>query len=75
MDLGFGFFDDDGLCFFCSVCFLFVLAFFGVLYPYGRGIISTSLVVLFVLTAPVAGYSAASFFGKFSETGWVSSFV
>ncbi|KVI00070.1 Nonaspanin (TM9SF) [Cynara cardunculus var. scolymus] len=38
------------------VCLLFVLAFFGVVYPYSRGIISTSLVVFFILTAPVAGY-------------------
>ncbi|KAI3826389.1 hypothetical protein L1987_00437 [Smallanthus sonchifolius] len=52
------------------ICLLFVLSFFGVLYPYSRGIISTSLVVLFILTAPVAGYSATSFFGQFFETGW-----
>nr|XP_043610594.1 transmembrane 9 superfamily member 5-like [Erigeron canadensis] len=52
------------------ICLLFVLAFFGIIYPYSRGTISTSIVLFFILTAPVAGYSAASFFGQFSETGW-----
>ncbi|KAI3738612.1 hypothetical protein L2E82_28649 [Cichorium intybus] len=52
------------------VCFLFLLAFFGVIYPYSRGIISTSVVVFFILTAPISGYTSASFFAQFSETGW-----
>ncbi|XP_076911675.1 transmembrane 9 superfamily member 5-like [Bidens hawaiensis] len=52
------------------LCLLFVLAFFGVLYPYGRGVISTSLVIFFILTAPIAGYNATSFFCQFYETGW-----
>ncbi|KAL4560782.1 hypothetical protein LXL04_032936 [Taraxacum kok-saghyz] len=55
---------------FTIVCFLFLLAFFGVVYPYSRGTISTSLVVFFILTSPIAGYTSASFFGQFSETGW-----
>ncbi|KAL7617505.1 transmembrane 9 superfamily member 5 [Lactuca sativa] len=55
---------------FTIVCFLFLLAFFGVIYPYNRGIISTSLVVFFILTSPIAGYTSASFFSQFSETGW-----
>ncbi|KAI3511901.1 hypothetical protein L1887_19061 [Cichorium endivia] len=52
------------------VCFLFLLSFFGVIYPYSRGIISTSVVVFFILTAPISGYTSASFFAQFSETGW-----
>ncbi|KAI7727155.1 hypothetical protein M8C21_029990 [Ambrosia artemisiifolia] len=52
------------------ICLLFMLAFFGVLYPYSRGTISTSLMVFFILTAPVAGYGASSFYSQFFETGW-----
>lgn len=52
------------------ISFLFVLAFLGVLYPYNRGALSTSLVAIYVLTAPAAGYSAASFYGQFAETAW-----
>ncbi|KAL8204778.1 hypothetical protein R6Q57_010401 [Mikania cordata] len=52
------------------ICMLFILAFLGFLYPYSRGVISTSLVVFSILTSPVAGYSATSFFCQFSEIGW-----
>ncbi|MFS7908061.1 putative nonaspanin (TM9SF) [Helianthus anomalus] len=52
------------------ICLLFLLAFVGVLYPYSRGTISTSLVLFSILTAPIAGYNASSFFGQFFETGW-----
>ncbi|KAK9279648.1 hypothetical protein L1049_013328 [Liquidambar formosana] len=53
--------------------FLFVLTFLGVLYPYNRGALCTSLVVIYTLTSVVAGYTAASFHNQFSETGWERS--
>lgn len=55
-----------------SVCILFLLAFFGVLYPYNRGALLTSLVLVYALTSVVGGYTSAAFHNQFSETGWVS---
>ncbi|XP_059627619.1 transmembrane 9 superfamily member 5 [Cornus florida] len=55
------------------VCFLFVMAFVGVLYPYNRGALCSSFVVIYTLTSAVAGYSSASFYNQFSETGWERS--
>ncbi|KAH7561235.1 hypothetical protein ACOSQ2_016349 [Xanthoceras sorbifolium] len=57
------------------VCILFVLAFLGFLYPYNRGLLSTSLVFIYTLTSVVGGYSAASFHNQFSNTGWEKSVV
>lgn len=54
--------------FFC----LFVLAFLGVLYPYNRGTLFTSLVIIYTLTSAVAGYRSAAFYSQFVETGWVT---
>nr|XP_009592973.1 transmembrane 9 superfamily member 5 [Nicotiana tomentosiformis] len=54
-------------------CCLFVLAFLGVLYPYNRGTLLTSLVIIYTLTSAVAGYSSASFYSQFAETGWERS--
>ncbi|XP_048234492.1 transmembrane 9 superfamily member 5 isoform X2 [Ricinus communis] len=52
------------------VCFLFVLAFIGVLYPYNRGALCNSFVFVYSLTSVVGGYTASSFHNKFAETGW-----
>ncbi|XP_004241321.1 transmembrane 9 superfamily member 5 isoform X1 [Solanum lycopersicum] len=54
-------------------CCLFILAFLGVLYPYNRGALLTSLVIIYTLTSAVAGYSSASFYSQFIETGWERS--
>ncbi|KAA8549864.1 hypothetical protein F0562_001548 [Nyssa sinensis] len=62
-----------GTQFLTMVCLLFVLAFVGVLYPYNRGALCTSLVVIHTLISGVAGYSSASFYSQFSETGWERS--
>lgn len=61
-------------CFWCPYrfCCLFILAFLGVLYPYNRGTLLTSLVIIYTLTSAVAGYSSASFYSQFIETGWVT---
>ncbi|EEF38524.1 transporter, putative [Ricinus communis] len=53
-----------------KVCFLFVLAFIGVLYPYNRGALCNSFVFVYSLTSVVGGYTASSFHNKFAETGW-----
>lgn len=55
------------------VCILFLLAFFGVLYPYNRGALLTSLILVYALTSVVGGYISAAFHNQFSETGWKRS--
>ncbi|KAK6926575.1 Nonaspanin (TM9SF) [Dillenia turbinata] len=65
----------SGTQFFTMACFLFVLSFVGVLYPYNRGALCTSLVVSYVLTSVVAGYTAASFYNKFADNGWGRSVI
>lgn len=55
------------------VCCLFVLVCFGVLYPYSRGTLYSTLVTLYSLTSVVSGYTAASFYCQFAETGWERS--
>ncbi|KDP33127.1 hypothetical protein JCGZ_13574 [Jatropha curcas] len=57
------------------VCFLFALASVGILYPYNRGALCTSFVLLYTLTSVVGGYNAASFHNKFAETGWKRSVI
>lgn len=53
------------------MCFLFVLSFLGILYPYNRGALSTALVLAYAVTSVVAGSTAAYFHSQFAETGWV----
>ena len=55
--------------------FIFVLALVGVFYPYNRGALFTALVVIYALTAGIAGYTAASFFCQLEGTNWVSGFL
>ncbi|KAJ6765639.1 TRANSMEMBRANE 9 SUPERFAMILY MEMBER 5 [Salix purpurea] len=55
------------------VFFLFVLAFVGMLYPYNRGALFTSFVLLYALSSVVGGYTTASFHNQFCETGWERS--
>ncbi|KAF5470963.1 hypothetical protein F2P56_011445 [Juglans regia] len=52
---------------------LFLLAFLGVLYPYNRGALFTSLVLIYSLSSVVGGYVAASFHNQFAEAGWERS--
>ncbi|KAG2260125.1 hypothetical protein Bca52824_079419 [Brassica carinata] len=47
---------------------LFALAFTGFLYPYNRGTLLTSLVIVYTLTSVVAGYTSASFHSHFEGT-------
>ncbi|OVA09980.1 Nonaspanin (TM9SF) [Macleaya cordata] len=55
------------------VFFIFILACFGILYPYNRGALSSSLVVIYALTAVVAGYTAASFHAQLAGADWTKS--
>ncbi|CAH9070819.1 unnamed protein product [Cuscuta europaea] len=55
------------------ICFLFILSFLGILYPYNRGALSTTLVIIYTLTSAIAGFTSASFYSKFVETGWERS--
>ncbi|EXB38443.1 Putative phagocytic receptor 1b [Morus notabilis] len=55
------------------VCILFLLAFFGVFYPYNRGALLTSIVSVYALTSVVGGYTSAAFHNQFSEAGWKRS--
>ncbi|XP_050212923.1 transmembrane 9 superfamily member 5 [Mercurialis annua] len=57
------------------VFFLFVLAFVGLVYPYNRGALCTSLILIYTLTSVVGGYAASSFHNKFAETGWKRSIL
>ncbi|XAR60135.1 hypothetical protein NMG60_11033387 [Bertholletia excelsa] len=55
------------------VFLLFALAFLGIIYPYNRGALGTSLVVIYALTSTISGYCSASFYSRFIETGWEKS--
>ncbi|CAA2942890.1 transmembrane 9 superfamily member 5 [Olea europaea subsp. europaea] len=54
---------------------LFVLAFLGILYPYSHGVIYTSIFGIYTLTSAIAGYSSASIYSQFVETGWQRSIL
>ncbi|KAL0460056.1 UNVERIFIED_CONTAM: Transmembrane 9 superfamily member 5 [Sesamum latifolium] len=55
------------------VLILFVLAFLGVFLPYSRGTLSSSILISYILTTAIAGYSSASFCSQYAETGWERS--
>lgn len=55
-----------------SAIFIFLLALVGVFYPYNRGALFTALVVIYALTAGIAGYTAASFYCQLEGSNWVS---
>ncbi|XP_011088888.1 transmembrane 9 superfamily member 5 isoform X2 [Sesamum indicum] len=55
------------------VLILFVLAFLGVFHPYSRGTLSSSILISYILTTAIAGYSSASFCNQYAETGWERS--
>lgn len=53
-----------------AIC-VFALALVGVFYPYNRGALFTALVVLYALTAGIAGHVSASYFSQFGGKNWV----
>ncbi|KAG8387496.1 hypothetical protein BUALT_Bualt02G0027200 [Buddleja alternifolia] len=52
------------------VAILFILAFIGVIYPYSRGTLPSSIFIAYILTSAVAGYSSSSFCSQYAEIGW-----
>ncbi|KAJ6960753.1 endomembrane protein 70 [Populus alba x Populus x berolinensis] len=65
----------SGTQLFTLTIFIFVLALVGVFYPYNRGALFTALVVIYALTAGIAGYTAASFFCQLEGTNWVRNLL
>lgn len=63
----------SGTQFLIVLVFLFIMAFLGILYPYNLGSLSTSVVVIYSLTFPAAGYCTAFFHCQFLRTGWEKS--
>lgn len=59
----------SGMQLLTMVCFLSLLAFLGVLYPYSRGSLCTALVLSYILTSVVGGFTATSIQSQFAETG------
>jgi len=55
--------------------FIFGLSLVGVFYPYNRGALFTALIVLYALTAGVAGYVATSYYRQFEGDNWVHSIL
>ncbi|KAK9727006.1 hypothetical protein RND81_05G251500 [Saponaria officinalis] len=58
---------------FLVVCCLFVLISLGIIEPYSRGSLWTSIVVMYTLTSALAGYSAVSYHRQFADNGWERS--
>ncbi|OWM73657.1 transmembrane 9 superfamily member 5 [Punica granatum] len=63
----------SGMQILTMLCFLFILSFLGILYPYNRGALSTALVLAYTFTSVIAGSTAAYFHNQFAETGWERS--
>eukprot|EP00798_Chlamydomonas_sp_ICE-L_P020329 gene20329-27089_t len=55
--------------------FIFALALVGVFYPYNRGGLYTALIVLYALTASVAGFVAASYYKQMEGELWVRNIL
>lgn len=50
---------------------MLTLAVVGVFYPYGRGTAYAAVIVIYSLTAVIAGYTSGSFYKKLGGTVWV----
>jgi hypothetical protein len=57
-----------------SFC-VFALALVGAFYPYNRGAMFTALIVLYALTAGVAGYTSAAYYRQMEGTKWVGNLM
>lgn len=55
--------------------FIFGLACVGVFYPYNRGGLYTALIVLYALTAGIAGYTAGSYYKQMEGSAWVRNIL
>ncbi len=55
--------------------FIFAMALVGVFYPYNRGALYTAAIVLYSLTAGVAGYTASSYYRQMEGELWVRNIL
>jgi len=60
-----------GTQFFLLVLSIFILSLIGLYYPYNRGAMKTSCLILYALTAGVAGYSSGVLYKQMGGTNWV----
>lgn len=68
-------FIGTGTQIFFLALFIFALSFIGVFYPYSRGSMFTALIVLYALTACIAGYVAASYYRQMEGEFWVRNIL
>ncbi|KAG9458997.1 hypothetical protein H6P81_003505 [Aristolochia fimbriata] len=54
---------------------VFILALVGIFYPYNRGSVYTSVVIIYALTSAVAGYTAISFHIQLGGIVWVPTML
>lgn len=55
------------------VSFIFAMALIGVFYPYNRGALLSACVVLYALTASIAGYVGGVYYKTLGGTNWVAN--
>ena len=55
--------------------FIFALALIGAFYPYNRGGMYTALIIMYALTASIAGYVAASYYKQMEGELWVRNIL
>ncbi|KAG1664039.1 hypothetical protein FOA52_010458 [Chlamydomonas sp. UWO 241] len=55
--------------------FVFAFALLGTFYPYNRGALYTVLIVMYALTASIAGYVAASYYRQMEGELWVRNIL
>uniref|UniRef100_A0A7N0TGI7 Transmembrane 9 superfamily member n=1 Tax=Kalanchoe fedtschenkoi TaxID=63787 RepID=A0A7N0TGI7_KALFE len=65
----------SGTQLFTLTIFIFLLALVGVFYPYNRGALFTSLVVIYALTSGIAGYTSTSFYLQLEGSNWVRNLL
>jgi len=64
-----------GAQFLCILSGILILGGVGLYYPYNRGSMKTSLVILYAFTSFVAGYVSSSFYKKISGDKWVWNII
>ncbi|KAK4484101.1 hypothetical protein RD792_011321 [Penstemon davidsonii] len=65
----------SGTQLFTLTVFIFILAIVGVFYPYNRGALFTALLVIYVLTSGIAGYTSTSFYFQLEGKNWVRNLL
>ncbi|GIL73933.1 hypothetical protein Vretimale_5121 [Volvox reticuliferus] len=68
-------FVGTGTQLFYLALFIFVLALVGVFYPYNRGALYTALIMLYALTACIAGFVASSYYKQMEGELWVRNIL